>query len=235
MRFAQPGVFPKDLPELTQDQQRIHDDFYEVWLTTLPQRYGLIDHFNHHYPLRTFRPGAKTLDVGAGLGSHAAYERLDEQEYVGLELREHLARIMQANFPQAKTVIGDIQTRLNFPDGAFDRILAIHVLEHLTDLPAALDEISRLLSPTGHFSVLIPFDPGIAYELARTISARRIFERRYHLSYDWFVASEHINSWAEILTELRKRFRIVHQQNFPLLIPVPNLNLVAGLTLQHRD
>jgi ubiquinone/menaquinone biosynthesis C-methylase UbiE len=32
-----------------------------------------------------------------------------------------------------------------FEDGYFDRVIAIHVLEHLPDLPRALREISRLM------------------------------------------------------------------------------------------
>lgn len=63
---------------------------------------------------------------------------------------------------------------------------------------------------------------------------RRIFEKRYQQSYDWFVDSEHINSPEEIVGELRSRFRIIHQQYFPLVIPIVPLNLVIGLTLAPR-
>ena len=41
----------------------------------------------------------------------------------------------------------------------------------------------------------------MAYSLARRVSAQRIFERRYQMSYDWFVASEHINVPREIVEE----------------------------------
>jgi SAM-dependent methyltransferase len=233
LRFNHLDRYPKSLPELTEEQKRIREDFYKVWLEALPQRFGLIEQFNHRYPLRTYQPGVKTLDIGAGRGEHAAYEKLDQQEYVGLELRLELADLMKANHPQIRTHVGDIQTKIDFPDGYFDRILTIHVLEHLPDLPRALDEIKRLLSPQGHFTVLMPCDPGLAYNMARNLSARRIFEQRYNQKYDWFVACEHINHWSEILTELHKRFKVSNQIYFPLVVPIPTINLVIGLTLEH--
>ncbi len=233
LRFNHLGQYPKSLPELTDEQKRIREDFYKVWLEALPQRYGIIEEFNHQYPLQTFKPGVKTLDVGAGRGAHAAYEKLDQQEYIGLELRSELADLMRAIHPNIKTFVGDIQDKIDFPNGYFDRVLTIHVLEHLPDLPHALDEIKRLLSPTGKFSVVLPCDPGLAYNLARNISARRIFEQRYKMDYDWFVACEHINHWSEIFAELHKRFKIVHQNYFPLRVRIPTINLVIGLTLEH--
>jgi SAM-dependent methyltransferase len=230
------GVWPKTLPSLTPEQQRIRDDFVGIWLDALPQRYELIEHFNHRYPQRHLNTTQiyRTLDIGAGRGEHLEYEELNHQEYTALELRQELAVKIQTKFPDVKTCVGDIQQRLDYTDGYFDRILAIHVLEHLPDLPRALDEIQRLLDLAGSFCVLIPCDPGFAYEIARRISAQRIFEHRYKQSYDWFMASEHINSPQEIIAELQKRFVIQHQTFFPLLIPIIHLNLVIGLTLTHH-
>lgn len=235
-RFTRLGQWPKQLPSLTDEQSRIREDFYKVWLDTLPQRYGLVEKFNHGYPLRTFKSGAnpRTLDIGAGRGEHAEYEDLQNQEYVALELRDDLVDRIQANFPTVETIVGDIQKRIDSEDRSFDRILAIHVLEHLTDLPRALDEVKRLLAPDGRFVVMMPCDPGFAYAMARNVSARRIFEKRYNTDYDWFVATEHINHYREILDQLGARFAIEHRRFFPLRVPVPTMNLVIGLTLKHK-
>ena len=80
-------------------------------------------------------------------------------------------------------------------------------------------------------SVVIPCEGGMANTLARNISARRIFEKRYKQSYDWFVACEHINLPHEIIAELRSRFRVVNIAYFPLVVPIVSLNLAIGLTL----
>lgn len=220
---------------LTEEQARIREDFYEHWLEVLPKRFGLIEKFNHSYALRSSSPQVRrTLEIGAGCGAHLCFEDLTKQEYVALELRSELAEILHISHPAAHVVVGDCQGEIGFPDGYFDRVLAIHVLEHLPNLPAALDEIYRLLSPTGLLSIVIPCEGGLAYSLARNVSARPIFEKRYRQSYDWFVACEHINRPSEIISELLGSFQIIHRTYFPLMIPIVGLNLVIGLTLAHR-
>lgn len=237
-RFTQTGQWPKQLPALTVEQQEIREDFYSIWLTQLPKRFGFVERFNHCYPLRSFReiqsPTIRTLDIGAGRGTHIPFEPLDRQSYMALELRSELASEIRSEYPMVNTVVGDIQDRLDFDVGFFERIPAIYVLEHLPNLPVALDEIRRLLNNKGRFSVLIPCDPGFAYTIARNLSARRIFEQRYKQSYDWFIASEHINSPQEIIEQLEKRFQITHQVYFPLVFPMISMNLVIGLTLKNR-
>lgn len=224
--------FPKVLPDLTAEQKWINDDFVNYWHQVLPQRYGVVEKFNHGYPLRSCSAQTRrTLEIGAGRGEHAHYENLVAQEYTALELRSEMAIAIQEAHPTIKVVVGDCQQRIDVPDGYFDRVLAIHVLEHLPDLPSALDEIQRVLSPSGVFSVVIPCEGGFAYSLARKISAQRIFERRYKQSYQWFISREHINQPHEIIPELRSRFSITHRQFFPLHIPLIPLNLCIGLTL----
>jgi SAM-dependent methyltransferase len=124
---------------------------------------------------------------------------------------------------------------LPFEDASFDRALAIHVLEHLPDLPSAIAELRRVLKDDGRLVVVIPCEGGVAYGLARRISAQRIFERRYKVSYDWFVKSEHINIPREIVAELTDYFEILERRYFPLRLPITAANLVIGLTLRPRS
>jgi SAM-dependent methyltransferase len=225
--------FPKVLPKLSDEQEQIRDDFMNYWHQVLPNRYGIIEQFNHGYPLRIMPPTiGKTLEIGSGRGEHLRYENLNIQEYTALELRPEMAEAIRSAYPSIKVVVGDCQEHLDFSDDYFDRALAIHVLEHLPDLPKAIDEIKRVLKPNGFLSIVIPCEGGLAYSLARNISARRIFEKRYKQSYDWFVACEHINLPHEIIGELQnKHFSIINRAFFPLLVPIVNLNLCIGITL----
>jgi 2-polyprenyl-3-methyl-5-hydroxy-6-metoxy-1,4-benzoquinol methylase len=109
--------------------------------------------------------------------------------------------------------------------------MAVHVLEHLPDLPATVREMHRLCDPQGVFQIVIPCEGSLAYTLARRISAQRIFEKRYRQSYRWFIEREHINVPAEILGVLSERFEISGRRFFPLPIPFEFCNLVIGLTL----
>ena len=236
-----PTSWPKTFPPLTAEQTYISHDFVKHWHEVLPRRFGIIDRFNHGYAVKHAPAGFHhTLEIGAGLAEHVAYEKLtleQETNYVALELRENMVAAIHQRFPRLQAVVGDCQARLDFADSHFDRILAIHVLEHLPDLPRAVAEMHRLCHrPGGVFSVVIPCEGSPLYTLARRFSAQGIFERRYKQSYRWFIEREHINRPAEILAELARYFTIVHRTYFPLpFLPHPGFNLVIGLTLRPRE
>src|SRR5262249_46752152 len=130
-------------------------------------------------------------------------------------------RRLRERFPRVKAVQGDCQARMDFEDGYFDRILAIHLLEHLPNLPAAVREAYRLCDKEkGVFSVVIPCEGSPAYSIARWISARRIFEKRYKQPYKWFIEREHVSRPKEILKELERFFVVKHRSFFPSALPV---------------
>ncbi|MSU70588.1 MAG: SAM-dependent methyltransferase [Opitutaceae bacterium] len=232
--------WPKILPPLTPEQQRICDDFMRHWHEVLPRRFGIIDAFNHQFPVKYSRPGFKTtLEIGAGLGEHLRYERLtpeQEENYHANEFRENMAAEIRRSFPRVKTVIGDCQQRLAYADGFFDRVLAVHVLEHLPNLPAAIREAYRLVNKArGQFLIVIPCEGSPAYSFARKISADRVYRQRYGGSYQWFHTREHINRPHEIFAELDPYFTIAARSFFPLpFLPFVFNNLVIGLSLVPR-
>src|SRR5207247_1085612 len=138
-------------------------------------RYSAIENFNHGFVAKLpHAPGSKTLEVGGGLGEHIHYERGD-QDYYCLESREEFCARLRVLLAADRVYCGDIQqTQPQWATGAFDRIIAIHVLEHLPRLPGALEEVNRLLNDHGVFDVVIPCEGGWAYSLARKISAERM-------------------------------------------------------------
>jgi SAM-dependent methyltransferase len=232
--------WPKVLPPLSPEQKRISDDFMKLWHEILPRRHGAIEKFNHEFPVRYSHPDFKaTLEIGAGLGEHLRYERLtpaQEENYYANEFRENMAAQIRATYPRVKTVVADCQQPMDFADGFFDRVIAVHVLEHLPNLPAAIREAYRLLDKTrGQFLVVIPCEGSPAYTFARKISAERVYKQRYGGDYSWFYAREHINRPHEILAELEPYFAIEAQSFFPLpFLPFIFNNLVIGLSLTPR-
>jgi SAM-dependent methyltransferase len=232
--------WPKTFPPLTPDQERIRDEFMHAWHEELPKKYGIIERFNHGYVVehapKTFRT---TLEIGAGIGEHLEYERLTPKQranYVAVELRAPMADEIKKRYPDVQVRVGDCQQRLDFANGYFDRVLAVHVLEHLPNLPATILEMHRLCHPKhGRFQVVIPTEGGLAYSLARRISAQRFFEKRWpSMPYKLVVEREHMNLPAEILELLEEKFTIEHRSFFPLRVPSVNLNLAIGLTLAPR-
>lgn len=226
------GIWPKQLPAFSEDDQRIRDAFMARWLEYLPRRGGFVERFNHNYPLSGATSATRTLEIGAGLGAHLEFEHLERQEYYAVELREELAQSLGERFPTVTTLVADCQKRLPFDDGFFDRVLAIHVLEHLPDLPAALDEVARVLAANGRFVAVIPCEGGLVYSLARRFTSKRLFQREFGRDYDWFIRYEHINLPWEIESELAKRFRVDDARYFPFRIRSVKANLIIGLTMR---
>jgi SAM-dependent methyltransferase len=116
-----------------------------------------------------------------------------------------------------------------------DRVVAIHVLEHLPDLPACLQDIRRILRPSGKFLVVIPCEGGLAYALARHFTSKRIFEQRYQTDYEWLIRSEHVNQAWEIIEELEYCFHIEDKCYYPFHLPFIHLNAIVAMTLTPRQ
>ena len=209
----QTDKWPKILPPLSPAQRQTSDAFMKLWHQELPRRFGLIEAFNHRFPVKHSRPGFKTtIEIGAGLGEHLLYEKLtpeQESNYYAVELRANMACEIPKRFPGVQAVTGDCQSRLDFNDGFFDRYIAIHVLEHLPNLPACIREAHRLLNrDRGQMLVVIPCEGGLAYSLARKISAERLYNRHFTGGYRWLISREHINRPHEILGELDPYFTV---------------------------
>jgi ubiquinone/menaquinone biosynthesis C-methylase UbiE len=230
--------WPKLFPPLTEEQQRVSNDFMKYWHEQLAgnYRYSFIEKFNHQYPIKNSGDFVTTLEIGAGLGEHVHWERLNHTtrtNYHALELRENMAAEIKKRHPLVNVHVGDCQKTLPFTDNYFDRIIAIHVLEHLPDLPAAIKELYRVCNKErGKLLVVIPCEGGLAYTLARKISAERLFKKRYKMPYKWFIEREHVSKPLEIIKELSHYFDITNRAFFPFMIPSINLNLVIGLTLK---
>jgi SAM-dependent methyltransferase len=231
--------WPKIFPPLTSNQQVVNDDFVKHWHEILPKKFGVINRFNHTYVVKHSLPDFKcTLEIGGGDGEHLNYESLNNEQkknYTAIDIRQNMVTAFKENQPGVNCIVGDIQSRTPMNTDSFDRVIAIHVLEHLPDLPSAIAEIYRLIDKDkGQLSVVIPCEGSLAYWAARKISAERIFKKRYHMSYGWFISREHINKPKEIIEELSKRFCVTSTTYFPIPIKVKALNLCIGLTLEPK-
>jgi SAM-dependent methyltransferase len=178
---------------------------------------------------------SKTLEIGAGIGGHLDYENITDQNYYALELRTEWAVAIKKRRPLCHTVIGDCQNGIPFPDGYFDRILTIHVLEHLHNLPSALEEIKRVMKKDGQFCVVIPCEGEMFYSMCRAVSTKRMFEKKYKQDFDWLIKSEHLNCVSELLEEIPKHFTVINSAYFPFFFPILQINLCIGLTLKKTE
>jgi SAM-dependent methyltransferase len=119
------------------------------------------------------RPGEQVLDLGCGGGRHA-FECLRrgarvvalDADFVELKgVAAILAAIQEAGEAGeggAGMGVQGTAFRLPFPDGAFPRVIAAEVLEHVPDDHLALSELARVLAPSGRMAVTVPrFGPEV--------------------------------------------------------------------------
>ena len=112
-------------------------------------------------------PGDRLLDLGCGAGRHAfeAYRRgadvvaFDADHGELCQVSVMTAAMTEAGEAppgaRARSVRGDA-TAMPFGDGAFDRVIAAEVLEHIPLDQRALAEIARVLRPGGMLAVTVP-------------------------------------------------------------------------------
>ena len=94
--------------------------------------------------------GRRLLDVGCGAGGMTEVWRQEGAETVGLDV--DAARFTGA---EGDFIAGDIRA-MPVGGSSFDLVFAHDVLEHVLELPQALEEIARVLVPGGRAFVSFP-------------------------------------------------------------------------------
>jgi ubiquinone/menaquinone biosynthesis C-methylase UbiE len=225
-------IWPKSVPVLSPEQQQARERFMLGWHEILPKKYAYVEDFNHSWISKLpIKRNSKSLEVGAGIGEHFFWEDQNIQTYYQLDYREEFCKLIRDNTKSNLVFCDDIQSKTQFENSTFDRVLTVHVLEHLPNLPAALLEIIRILKDDGCFDVVIPCEGGLAYSIARKISAQRYFEKTFKMDYLPIVKSEHINTFPEIMAELKKYFKVEQSSFFPLKVPFYPINLCTAMRL----
>lgn len=100
---------------------------------------------------RLARLEGRVLDVGAGQSPWRAM--LSRADYVGIDVERADDFGMRRN-PAVVHYDGRI---IPFPDGAFDHVLCVEVLEHVDDAEAFVCELARVLGPGGSLVLTIPW------------------------------------------------------------------------------
>jgi 2-polyprenyl-3-methyl-5-hydroxy-6-metoxy-1,4-benzoquinol methylase len=117
---------------------------------------GGIEDFPPHFIYGFFptKPGGRLLDVGCGSGLYLhAFQRLG-WEACGVEISAPVAE--QARQTLGLRIFTGVLEEARFPDGHFDVVTLLHVLEHLPDPVGTLREVSRILKPEGIVVLAVP-------------------------------------------------------------------------------
>lgn len=104
--------------------------------------------------LRALLPpmGRRLIEIGAGYGRladlYAGYEQVYLLDYARTQVQQ--AQEYLAGRANITHVVGDIYN-LPFTDGFFNTAVTVRVLHHISDVPAALAELARVLAPNGAY------------------------------------------------------------------------------------
>jgi 2-polyprenyl-6-hydroxyphenyl methylase/3-demethylubiquinone-9 3-methyltransferase len=115
------------------------------------------------------RDGALLLDIACGGGVMAPYVARLGYRHVGADIGQ--AALLVAREHGVQPVRADA-ARLPFADGVADVVVAGEMLEHVTDRPAVVAELCRVLAPGGTLVVDALADTALARFLTVTLAER---------------------------------------------------------------
>ena len=159
----------------------IYSDRTRVW-----ENQGRTPEFIRYFSALLERhPGERMLEIGCGEGFLLASVKKRDKYAVDLSL-EALRRARakgNANFSLS------LAERLPFPDGHFDLVTSVGVMEHFLDIGEALREVRRILKPGGHYVTLTHVEMSIPEKIAAKIG-EYVFPRPRPIKFARWVASK---------------------------------------------
>lgn len=120
-----------------------------------------VDLLNEHLARYAFAArlarGKRVLDAGCGAGYGSAELARSAATAVGVDVSADAVEFARLNY-QAGNLSFELAscTALPFADGVFDLVVGFEVIEHLQDWRTFLNEVLRVLAPTGQFIVSTP-------------------------------------------------------------------------------
>jgi 2-polyprenyl-6-hydroxyphenyl methylase/3-demethylubiquinone-9 3-methyltransferase len=117
----------------------------------------------------------RVLDVGCGDGTFAG--RLTEHggQVTGVDFAPTALKRARAMHPELEFVEPAPDGVFPFPDGSFDTVTCVNVLQHVADTQTMVSEIRRVLLPQGLLVLAVPFHGRVR----NMLTAVRGFERHY--------------------------------------------------------
>ena len=144
----------------------VYEDIYEahtgVWVDQGRSR-DLIDYFARL--VSATRP-RRVLEIGCGEGVLLAEIRAEEK--LGTDLSVRALELTRERTRSSLCI--SLAERLPYPDGYFDTVASVGVMEHFLDDRAACGEVFRVLAPGGRYVTLLHVHLTLAETLRQKIS-----------------------------------------------------------------
>ena len=228
--------WPKTIPDLPPELEAKRQAWHHYWLSQYDERYSFVTKFNQRFleSLQHDSSGETVLELGPGARGGTPGLLSSGDSYYCCDVDPIFCEQLRSSLPEGRVACGDIQKRLPYENGFFDRVVAMHVLEHLPNLLAALREVLRILKPNGHLDIVIPCEGSALYTLGRHFSSARVFKKKFGSGFWKIMKVEHVNTASEIVREIERVFAVERSQFFPLPAPAVGvrMNLLAAFRLK---
>ena len=172
------------------------------------------------------------VEVGAGQGTHLNFVKHSFDEYVMSDTSSEMYKAASKDHRPGVRFEEQNARQLTYANDSADRLIATHVLEHISDPHLVLKEWVRVVRPGGLLSLILPCDPGLAWRLGRYLGPR---QRGISagLPYDYYMAREHVNSIFNLLNLIRYHFAVRKEYFWPLqFIKAPDINLIYAVNIE---
>jgi 2-polyprenyl-3-methyl-5-hydroxy-6-metoxy-1,4-benzoquinol methylase len=116
------------------------------------------------FKLANLKAGQRILDIGSGRGWFSLHAASCKADITAVDLSPaNLDRIKQSD-NRVRTLLADA-IKTGAESGAYDLVVALEVLEHITSPEQALQHWASLLKPGGRLLITVPYKEQLRYEL----------------------------------------------------------------------
>lgn len=156
-----------------------NDDYYNISLSIYEKIYSLL---RKVLKPKIFRggKGKRILDIGCGAGNFLLECKKNGFDVFGVDTSETACNIAKGKIT-AEKIKNCVLSEAHFEDNYFDVITMFHVLEHSSDVKNLLQEIKRILKPSGVLYVEVPNRESLEYILFKENWFS--FDAPYHLNH----------------------------------------------------
>jgi 2-polyprenyl-3-methyl-5-hydroxy-6-metoxy-1,4-benzoquinol methylase len=145
------------------EHYRIDAEEFDYWGE---DQFSLTEKRRNQYTLKlaNIQAGQKVLDIGSGRGWFSLLAASYNADTTAVDLSHtNLERIKQSD-DRVKTLLADA-INTGAEAGSYDLVVALEVLEHITNPEQALQHWASLLKPGGRLLITVPYKEKLRYEL----------------------------------------------------------------------
>ena len=145
--------------QLDQHHNEVPPNYYEQGI-----KKNLLQKIWHHYKYQAIaeilrgQGHGKALDLGCHAGRLTNYlqQLFPQASLFGLDISRAAISYAQQKYPGIDFKVGDITTRLPYPDATFNLVTSFDVLEHVLNLAKVFAEVARVLQSGGYLVIGVP-------------------------------------------------------------------------------